>query len=395
MFNRSRGLSRREMLLATVALTTTTRISGAQSTPPASPVVGDSRATMLRLAHPRSEKDDVNELFWYCDIANQFEALGIERSRLQEMSDFPLFAVVDPLYSPSRIWREAMSILQQGGSPVGFNPFLAHRVVVGGHPDQPVQLWSGGISTDELPETWDSNGYTERRLDPFGSVWVHEGDDASTTELRMQLGGSIDTATVVGDDSVLFAPNLEALESALSRLNGDAPSLEGDTDARQLLATMPGNITSMTIARGNVLALDSMIANLPETAMARLERELQSTGSMPSVHLAAFGGTAGVTSLDDIPAWPEWTDREPPLARMSARLLVDSPELAAEAFDIIANRVEATESMRTGQPYGQFMPVIDGYEDPSPDDGVAAIDFAARVPWHDVYLALDLLLFAT
>lgn len=382
------NVTRRQVIatmLASAAGAAAFDTASAQGTPVASPVAGRELDAMLRLAAPPSGATE--ELFWYCDMAMQLAAFGIDRQRLDDLSDFPIVYVFGSLSSPSEIWVQ-MFEYEEGALP-GFPPYQAERVAVAGPPEAPVEMWSGGFSTAPLPELLESLGYAEQEPVEDRQVWWVEPDAR-----RSKLSWRYDAVAVVDDETVIFAPDVETIAASLQRWSGQAPSLADDAGVREVMATVPENTASFVLASGDALALDRMLGNMTAANVERVESELAATGHMPAIHLVAFGGTAGIVNMENVADWPEWTDHQPPQSLVVTRMLADDPEAAAEAVDVVTARIETLASLQSARPYREIFPIAEGFEDPVPGDRVAALDFEALASWATWWRSRDLLPFA-
>jgi hypothetical protein len=249
---------------------------------------------------------------------------------------------------------------------VGFSLWDAEQVTVANDPPDQIRLYHGSFDPERIAERLGDAGYESERDGDFVIVTnPSEGHDLSTDLGRITLGNF---NHIAASESLVIASRFaEGRELALAAGAGDEPSLAGQLNFDSLVGGMTGYLVlngSILSAQG--LGIDTTADTLPDPVL-------------PPARL--FIG--GVNVAEDTE---------------SIVFLVDlgDPDLAEEAIPAVAEVIETGESVRTNEPYLDY---IADYElDVEPETGMLRLtvtgpEFTMR--WQQFIYARDLLFLGT
>lgn len=328
------------------------------------------------LAHPDSP------LLWsWADIARQLAWFGIPQEFTGDLPEGYLNAT-HPLAMGSNIFNFAL--VEEFTSAIGFEPLRVDRVLTAGAPPGMVSAFQGGIDLDALPETWTASGYAA--VDTAGGTYWSLGDDLDLQHpIQNKVIGQLNHVTVTGD-TVMASGNAGFIEAMLA---GPERSLVDDARISPALGTLPENLVSAAAVDATI-----MVPNQAVGASADFDASDAAVGPMPQALGLLLGITEGLTVIppDEEVVLPT-PDTSAGEGVVVARLVMASPDDAAQAARVVEHRWNTWSTLATREPFSDLMAL----QDASSSGEVALFTFTnQRAPraWYSIVLAGDILPFA-
>jgi hypothetical protein len=301
----------------------------------------------------------------HADMAAHWAARGIDPPRALDDETAQHWIEIGQ-YLPINEGVMLQTLAMDWDAMAGFSFWDVDQVTVANDPPDQIRLYHGSFDPERIAERLGDAGYESERDGDFVIVTnPSEGHDLSTDLGRITLGNF---NHIAASESLVIASRFaEGRELALAAGAGDEPSLAGQLNFDSLVGGMTGYLVlngSILSAQG--LGIDTTADTMPDPVL-------------PPARL--FIG--GVNVAEDTE---------------SIVFLVDlgDPDLAEEAIPAVAEVIETGESVRTNEPYLDY---IADYElDVEPETGmlrltVTGLEFTMR--WQQFIYARDLLFFGT
>ena len=318
--------------------------------------VQDALPSLLALA-PASILNSADLPLWlvFGDIAAQLAAGGIEPPKSIDDADgmtlwinasYPI-AIADPFRSYAlRLSRDLM----------GFDVTDIDQSLEAGSPPGVRTLLRGRFDREAVAAAWDAHGY---RISEINGVTVATLFETAEIDLSNEISrialSRMNNAAFLPDGSLAYAPTLELMRELIAVANGEAPSIGQDDGIVTLLQSSAPTLASAVFFAGEELSVESQLPvdfNLDDAASAELMDLLERTDPMPPIAMGFVGITAGGPTKPDGGAPPV----ELPEATIVYRLLMSEPGSADDAVDVVLERLESMNSLKTNEPF------IDIYE---------------------------------
>lgn len=400
---RRAGLTRRLLVLGAAGMATTASLDrgvAAQGTPAAGAAVPPPDAlerltAMLRMVPigAMGGPDPDQWLFSWVDLETHFDALGVRDWRAPDVS---ITEITMPITSTDSLIQFALD--EDAEQTFGFSALDASQILVAGNPPDAVTYYAG-LPVDRLPAAWEAAGY-QRMSGEYGEYWTagQEGEVDLTTTISRVGVGNLNNVAILGGDVVVFTRTARLLQQVQGLLVDGGESGVDDAELAEALGTIPDDTVNLFAVPGVQLSVDSITPEGGQiTGQDLLAASDDAVGPMPPVLLALFGLTAGARAVsfdatgDGTPA-PQGS----PDARFVVRLLMESPEDATTAAEVVAWRAENLDSPVAGYGYGELMTLETDPADAAIGN-VAALDFSAVSNiafWYRMLYMLDLWPFA-
>ena len=400
---RRAGLTRRLLVLGAAGMAATASFDGslaAQGTPSGSDAVPAANAldrltSLLRMVPigTMGGPDPDQWLFSWVDLESHFGAIGVSDWRAP---DVKITEITMPITITDNLIQFALD--EDAEQTFGFSALDASQILVAGNPPETVSYYTG-LPVDRLPAVWEAAGY-QRMNGEYGEYWTagQEGEIDLTTTISRVGVGNLNNVAILEGDVVVFTRTARLLQQVQGLLVDGGESGADDAELAETLGTIPDDTVNLFAVPGVQLSVDSITPEGGQiTGQDLLAESDDAVGPMPPVALAIFGLTSGALAVsfdatgDGTPA-PQGS----PDARFIVRLLMESPEDATTAAEVVAWRAENLESPVAGYGYSELMTLETDPADAAMGN-VAALDFSAVSSiafWYRMLYSLDLWPFA-
>jgi hypothetical protein len=306
----------------------------------------------------------------YTDLATQSTAIGVnppqpgddesQRQWFQAMQTLQLPQATGMHWSRPE-WREVFA----------FSLFQVEQVAEYIAPPLGITVVRGSFDPDELRAAWERGGYQPIDLGAGEAYAVREDFAIDMTDPGSRMALSYLNVVALADDGTLiFGSTRQGVADALAAAAGHEPSFADRIDIAPLVRAAPTDLVSALLLPGQALQFlpDPAAAILGDESMedfaTRAANEQTEAQRMPPVAAVLIGQTAGLFPAaggTGAPATQAATgDAITP--RLVVMLTTISPEAAADAATVIADRLETqrTSALLTGdladQPWVEIFP---------------------------------------
>lgn len=383
----NRSLTRRAALGAAIGTVTAARSfpafaqevpSGHSPATQATPVAsGGSGAPSLSallsfMPDPPEISDNPVSVGWYyADIAQQFEALGLKHDVNGIYPDEQ--KIVPPTIALAVAADPFRNSLREGFTDlIGFDPWGSNQTLHYNEPPNQVDLYRGPFDTERAIAAWQAAGYKEDTA-PTGETIFTIGREAEIDlahPIQSVVIANLNNIAIV-DDVIITSPFMDRVVAAIeAHRNGS----ESDSP---LVASVPPEFAS-----GIRVELGSDFALPPETPA----KVIEDVPVMPDYRSLILGVLAGARMPSDGEDAPEST------GTCVARLEMASEQDASTALTVVEKRLGKVSSLITGEPMSDLFELLDSRT----AGPIAEFEFALlRTPtaWLTMVQANDLLLF--
>jgi hypothetical protein len=335
--------------------------------------------------------------WYYADIAQQFTNLNLHHDA--DGPDWfgePWFPGMIALATSTVFQYTSMDELIDA---IGFQPLGTDQTMMVGEPPDQITLFRGGLDQRLLEAAWSSSGYVQKALASGATAWTigEEGEFDIKHPVQNIVFSAFNNLALTGD-VLVCAPKMAMLEDVLAVAESGAGSAMDDSTLDAVLSTLPTTTVS-AMAVGPMSAAAMISIPMDEAARnafrSTLEEADAETGPMPANRGLMFGVTAGAVHVDDDLEGAPYTapDFSAGEGLALVRLIVDAPEDAQQALDVVTYRWGVMTSTFTDLPYADMMELMAA----EAVGNVAAFAFAQlRSPamWRDLVVRRDLAPFA-
>ena len=335
--------------------------------------------------------------WYYADIAQQFANLNLHHDA--DGPDWfgePWFPGMIALATSTVFQYTSMDDLIDA---IGFQPLGTDQTMMVGEPPDQITLFRGGLDQSRLEAAWSNSGYVQKALASGATAWTigEEGEFDIKHPVQNIVFSAFNNLALIGD-VLVCAPKMAMLEDVLAVAESGAGSAMDDSTLDAVLSTLPTTTVS-AMAVGPMSAAAMISIPMDEAARdafrSTLEEADAETGPMPANRGLIFGVTAGAVHVDDDLEGAPYTapDFSAGEGLALVRLIVDAPEDAQQAIDVVTYRWGVMNSSFTDLPYAEMMELMAA----EAVGNVAAFAFAQlRSPamWRDLVVRRDLAPFA-
>ena len=267
----------------------------------------------------------------YADVAGQLKAVGVTapvdtNAPAAQVKAWSI--AVNALAAPSAMIQ---AFNPDWGKTFGFEVFDIDRSLEFGEPPLILTAHRGRFKPDRIGAALKLNGYKSiKRSDAV--VWsLHEDETISVDNPANRLAlARMNNIALIGNDTLLAAPRLDALEAMLDAIAGNQPSAAADKAIAALLNGIRNPLASCIIASG-----DSVVEKPGDIEMV-------------------FGGvTFGASVAPE--STPSSSNRNyPDAVKWDLAVLMKSETSAKTLFDSLDSNLKTGKSLATKQPYTDF-----------------------------------------